>query len=149
MIILEDIALRRGPKLLMQGASTTLQPGQKLALIGANGTGKSSLFAMLLGELSADQGQIRGMTGLRVAHMAQELEVSDDTTINFVMAGDAAVYRLTQDIAKAEQAEDYERAAYLYQEMEVLDGYSAPRRAEQLLLGLGFTQSGKYLNNVL
>ena len=140
MIILEDIALRRGPKLLMQGASTTLQPGQKLALIGANGTGKSSLFAMLLGELSADQGQIRGMTGLRVAHMAQELEVSDDTTINFVMAGDAAVYRLTQNIAKAEQAEDYERAAYLYQEMEVLDGYSAPRRAEQLLLGLGFTQ---------
>ncbi|MDA9847577.1 ATP-binding cassette domain-containing protein [Luminiphilus sp.] len=141
MIILEDIALRRGPKLLMQGASTTLQPGQKLALIGANGTGKSSLFAMLLGELSADQGQIRGMTGLRVAHMAQELEVSDDSTLNFVMAGDAAVYQLTQDIARAEQAEDYERAAYLYQEMEVLDGYSAPRRAEQLLLGLGFAQA--------
>lgn len=141
VIILEDIALRRGPKLLMQGASTTLQPGQKLALIGANGTGKSSLFAMLLGELSADQGQIRGMTGLRVAHMAQELEVSDDTTLNFVMAGDAAVYQLTQDIGKAEQTEDYERAAYLYQEMEVLDGYSAPRRAEQLLLGLGFTQT--------
>jgi len=141
VIILEDIALRRGPKLLMQGASTTLQPGQKLALIGANGTGKSSLFAMLLGELSADQGQIRGMTGLRVAHMAQELEVSDDSTLNFVMAGDAAVYQLTQDIARAEQAEDYERAAYLYQEMEVLDGYSAPRRAEQLLLGLGFAQA--------
>lgn len=141
MIILEDIALRRGPKLLMQGASTTLQPGQKLALIGANGTGKSSLFAMLLGELSADQGQIRGMTGLRVAHMAQELEVSGDSTLNFVMAGDAAVYQLTQDIARAEQAEDYERAAYLYQEMEVLDGYSAPRRAEQLLLGLGFAQA--------
>ena len=141
MIILEDIALRRGPKRLMQGASTTLQPGQKLALIGANGTGKSSLFAMLLGELSADQGQIRGMTGLRVAHMAQELEVSDDSTLNFVMAGDAAVYQLTQDIARAEQAEDYERAAYLYQEMEVLDGYSAPRRAEQLLLGLGFAQA--------
>ena len=141
MIILEDIALRRGPKLLMQGASTTLQPGQKLALIGANGTGKSSLFAMVLGELSADQGQIRGMTGLRVAHMAQELEVSDDSTLNFVMAGDAAVYQLTQDIARAEQAEDYERAAYLYQEMEVLDGYSAPRRAEQLLLGLGFAQA--------
>ena len=141
MIILEDIALRRGPKLLMQGASTTLQPGQKLALIGANGTGKSSLFAMLLGELSADQGQIRGMTGLRVAHMAQELEVSDDSTLNFVMAGDAAVYQLTQDITQAEQAEDYERAAYLYQEMEVLDGYSAPRRAEQLLLGLGFAQA--------
>ena len=141
MIILEDIALRRGPKLLMQGASTTLQPGQKLALIGANGTGKSSLFAMLLGELSADQGQIRGMAGLRVAHMAQELEVSDDSTLNFVMAGDAGVYQLTQDIAKAEQAEDFERAAYLYQELEVLDGYSAPRRAEQLLLGLGFEQS--------
>ena len=137
MIILEDIALRRGPKLLMQGASTTLQPGQKLALIGANGTGKSSLFAMLLGELSADQGQIRGMTGLRVAHMAQELEVSDDTTLDFVMAGDAAVYQLTQDIGKAEQTEDYERAAYLYQENGSLGRLQCAKARRAALAWLG------------
>ena len=73
VIILENISLRRGSKLLMQNASATLQPGQKLALIGANGTGKSSLFSLLLGDLSSDQGHIRGMAGLRIAHMAQEL----------------------------------------------------------------------------
>ena len=125
----------------MQNASATLQPGQKLALIGANGTGKSSLFSLLLGDLASDQGHIRGMAGLRIAHMAQELEASDDTALNFVMGGDAAVFKLTQEIATAERTEDYERAAYLYQELDTLDGYSAPRRAEQLLLGLGFTRA--------
>ena len=119
----------------MQNASATLQPGQKLALIGANGTGKSSFFSLLLGDLASDQGHIRGMAGLRIAHMAQELEASDDTALNFVMGGDAAVFKLTQEIATAERTEDYERAAYLYQELDTLDGYSAPRRAEQLLLG--------------
>ena len=80
----------------MQNASATLQPGQKLALIGANGTGKSSLFSLLLGDLSSDQGHIRGMAGLRIAHMAQELESSYDTALDFVMGGDVAVFRLTQ-----------------------------------------------------
>ena len=92
MIILEDISLRRGAKLLMQGASATLQPGQKIALIGANGTGKSSLFALLMGHLSSDSGDIRGMSSLRVAHMAQELESSDETALNFVLGGDAEVF---------------------------------------------------------
>ncbi|HBQ02356.1 MAG TPA: ABC transporter ATP-binding protein, partial [Halieaceae bacterium] len=147
MIILEDISLRRGAKLLMQGASATLQPGQKIALIGANGAGKSSLFALLMGHLSSDSGDIRGMSSLRVAHMAQELESSDETALNFVLGGDAEVFRLTQEIAKVEAAENYERAAYLYQELETVDGYSAPRRAEQLLLGLGFNQTE--LNNAV
>lgn len=122
----------------MQNASATLQPGQKLALIGANGTGKSSFFAMLLGTLGADSGNIRGMSGLRLAHMAQELEVSAESALNFVMAGDSAVFNLFQKIAEAESAEDYERAALFYQELDTLDGYDAERRAEQLLLGLGF-----------
>ena len=139
MIILEDIALRRGPTLLFEGASATLQPGQKLALIGANGTGKSSLFALLQGELGADRGQIRGMSGLRIAHMAQELVASNDSTRNFVVAGDREVAALLIDVAAAESAEDFERAAQLHQALEAIDGYSAPRRAEQLLLGLGFT----------
>ena len=140
MIILEDIALRRGPALLLEGASATLQPGQNLALIGANGTGKSSLFALLRGELGADRGQIRGMSGLRIAHMAQELVASDDATRDFVLAGDAPIYKLLSEVTEAEQAEDYERAAELHQALEAIDAYSAPRRAEQLLLGLGFQQ---------
>ena len=141
MIILEDIALRRGPNLLFEGASATLQPGQKLALIGANGTGKSSLFALLCGELVADRGQIRGMSGLRIAHMAQEVVASNDSTRDFVVAGDMPVATLLRDVAAAERAADFERAAQLHQELEIADGYGAPRRAEQLLLGLGFAQA--------
>ena len=131
----------------MQNASATLQPGQKLALIGANGTGKTSLFSMLLGVLAADGGSIRGMSGLRIAHMAQELEASPETALNFVMAGDAAVFERLQSIAEAEGNEDYERAATLYQELDALDGYGAERRAEQLLLGLGFDRHE--LNNTV
>lgn len=131
----------------MQNASATLQPGQKLALIGANGTGKTSLFSMLLGVLAADGGSIRGMSGLRIAHMAQELEASPETALNFVMAGDAAVFERLQSIAEAEGNEDYERAATLYQELDALDGYGAERRAEQLLLGLGFDR--RELNNTV
>ena len=84
MIILEDIALRRGQKLLFSGASTTLQPGQKIALIGGNGCGKSSLFALLLQALQADAGDIRGLKGLRISHMAQDTETSPLTARDYV-----------------------------------------------------------------
>ena len=138
MIILDNIALRRGQKLLFSDASATLQPGQKIALIGGNGCGKSSLFALLLDQLQADAGDIRGLNGLRIAHMAQETETSDLTARNYVIAGDEALYQVLQDLAAADAAGDYERSATLHQHMEELDGYSAERRAEQLLLGLGF-----------
>ncbi|MED5314560.1 MAG: ATP-binding cassette domain-containing protein, partial [Pseudomonadota bacterium] len=138
MIILEDIALRRGQRLLFTGASATLQPGQNIALIGGNGCGKSSLFALLLEELQADAGDIRGLKGLRISHMAQETETSDLTARDYVIAGDAALFQTLQDLARADVSGDYEQSATLHQRMEELDGYSAERRAEQLLLGLGF-----------
>ena len=138
MIILENIALRRGHKLLFSDASATLQPGQKLALIGGNGCGKSSLFALLLDDLQADAGDIRGLKGLRISHMAQETETSDLTARDYVIAGDEALYQVLQDLATADAAGEYEQSATLHQRMEELDGYSAERRAEQLLLGLGF-----------
>jgi ATP-binding cassette subfamily F protein 3 len=138
VIILENIALRRGQKLLFSDASATLQPGQKLALIGGNGCGKSSLFALLLDDLQADAGDIRGLKGLRISHMAQETETSDLTARDYVIAGDAALFQTLKDLARADAAGDYEQSATLHQRMEELDGYSAERRAEQLLLGLGF-----------
>ena len=138
MIILEDIALRRGQRLLFTGASATLQPGKNIALIGGNGCGKSSLFALLLEELQADAGDIRGLKGLRISHMAQETETSDLTARDYVIAGDAALFQTLQDLARADASGDYEQSATLHQRIEELDGYSAERRAEQLLLGLGF-----------
>lgn len=138
MIIFNDVSLRRGKKLLFSGASITLQPGQKIALIGANGSGKSSFFALLLDELSVDGGDIRGLQGLRISHMAQEVEASDLSALQYVLAGDAELYRVLKALEKSDSEENYELSASLHQEMEVLDGYSADRRAERLLLGLGF-----------
>ena len=141
MIIFEDIALRRGTKLLFSSASATLQPGQKIALIGANGCGKSSLFALLLNSLQADQGSIRGAENLRIAHMAQEISMGDFSARDYVTGGDARVYELLTAVAAAETAGDFDHAARLHQALEAEDGYGAPRRAEQLLLGLGFSHA--------
>ncbi|MDO8861780.1 ATP-binding cassette domain-containing protein [Haliea sp. E1-2-M8] len=138
MIILRDIELRRGSKLLLEGANVTLQPGQNLALIGANGSGKSSLFAMLLGQLQADAGAIEGMNNLRLAHMAQEVATTDETAGRYVMQGDARLAQLTADLAAAETEGDFQRAATLHTAMEDADGYSAERRVGRLLQGLGF-----------
>ena len=138
MIIFENIALRRGAQQLFASASVTLQPGQNVALIGANGAGKSSLFALLLGELQADQGEIRGLGGMRLAHMAQETEIVSLSATDYVIAGDEGVWSTLQSIEDSESGGDYETAATLHQRLEELDGYSASRRAQQLLVGLGF-----------
>ena len=114
MIIFEDIALRRGAKLLFEGANATLQPGQKIALIGANGCGKSSLFALLLNTLQADQGSIRGAENLRIAHMAQEVSLGAFSARDYVTGGDARVYQLLTDVATAESTGAFDRAATLH-----------------------------------
>tara|TARA_R110000823_G_scaffold119998_7_gene244330 strand:+ start:5885 stop:7804 length:1920 start_codon:yes stop_codon:yes gene_type:complete len=141
MIILRDISLRRGSKLLLQEANATLQPGQRLALIGANGCGKSSLFSLLLGELGADAGEIEGMNNLRVAHMAQEVHASAEPACEFVWRGDAQLAKLQDRLEKLEAAGDFERAAPIHSELEAIDGYSAERRSIRLLQGLGFAES--------
>ncbi len=139
MIILRDIHLRRGSKTLLKGANTTIQPGQRLALIGANGSGKSSLFALLLGELGADQGDISGMEKLRLSHMAQEVEPTDAPSGEYVLRGDLQLAALRDRLQQAEASEDFSAAAQVHNELEAIDGYSAERRVERLLLGLGFT----------
>jgi len=143
MIILRDIELRRGSKLLLQDAGVTIQPGQKLALIGANGCGKSSLFAMLLGQLGADGGEIEGMGGLRLSHMAQEVQATGLPAGEYVWRGDQHLAALLDALAEKEAAGDFEGAARLHSELEVVDGYSADRRAQRLLQGLGFEEGAE------
>lgn len=138
MIILRDISLRRAEQLLFENASATLLPGQKIALTGANGCGKSSFFAMLLGDLPADGGSIEGLQGQRLAHMAQDVPASATPAESFVIGGDREVARLLSRLAVEETAGDYEAAAITHQALETCDGYTAERRAGQLLDGLGF-----------
>ena len=138
MIILRNISLRRGPRVLLEDVELTIQPGQHLALTGANGCGKSSLFALLLGELSADRGHIDGLDGMRLSAMAQEVAPCEDSALDFLIGGDARVAELRAAIARAEADGDYEKGATLHQQMDALDGYDIERRAERMLLGLGF-----------
>ncbi|MFK8043377.1 ABC-F family ATP-binding cassette domain-containing protein [Congregibacter sp.] len=141
MIILRDLSLRRADRLLFEEANASLLPGQKIALTGANGCGKSSLFAMLLGELQADKGDIEGLKGQRIAHMAQDVAASDLSAGNFVLEGDAPVAKLLGGLKLAEADDDFEAAASIHTQLEACDGYAAERRALQLMLGLGFEDS--------
>ncbi|MEP1595618.1 MAG: ATP-binding cassette domain-containing protein, partial [Halieaceae bacterium] len=140
MIILSQISLRRGSKLLLQNADITIQPGQRLALIGANGCGKTSLFALLLGELGADSGDIQGMNNLRLAHMAQEVASTSLAAGEYVLRGDSHLAELRDQLAAREAEEDFEGAATLHTKLEEIDGYSAERRVDRLLQGLGFAE---------
>ena len=125
MIILRDISLRRGSKLLLQSADVTIQPGQRLAMIGANGSGKSSLFSLLLGELAADTGDIEGMSKLRIAHMAQEVHASQMPAGEYVWRGDSTLARLRDELQRLEQAGQFDAAAPIHGKLEYIDGYSA------------------------
>ena len=140
MIILRHFSLRRGSKILLEPADLTIQPGQRLALTGANGCGKSSLFAMLLGELEADTGTIEGLDAMRTACMAQEVEASEELALEYLIGGDQAVAKLRQNIKRAEADEDFAEAGRLHAQLDELGGYDIERRAELMLLGLGFAQ---------
>jgi ATP-binding cassette subfamily F protein 3 len=140
MIILRNITLRRGSKLLLRDANVTIQPGQRLALIGANGCGKSTLFSLLLGELGADAGNIEGMGALRLSHMAQETHATGLPAGEYVWRGDAQLAKLRDQVAVLEAAGNFDRAAALHGQLEEIDGYSAERRAQRLLQGLGFAE---------
>ncbi len=138
MIILRNISLRRGARTLLQDVDLTIQPGQHLALTGANGCGKSSLFALLLGELGADSGEIDGLESMRLSAMAQEVAPCEDSALDFVIGGDERIAGVRRQLAQAESAGDFEATALLHQQLDGLDGYDIERRAERMLLGLGF-----------
>ena len=141
MISFSNIELRRGIKLLLSDAELSIHPGQHIGVIGANGSGKSSLFKLLMGEISADAGELFIPSDWRIAHMAQELATSERSALDFVIDGDPVLRSIENDIEKALANEDNNRLAKAYEQMDTINGYDAHSRAEQLLHGLGFHQS--------
>ena len=139
MILLDKISLQRGTKVLLEESSATIHQGQKVALIGSNGTGKSSLFKLILGELSTDHGEVNIPGTPVIAHMAQEVATSELAAIEYVIDGDKALRALEQAIAEAERSDNHDALAVLHQQLDDIDGYTAKVRAEQLLMGLGFS----------
>lgn len=134
MIELNQVSLQRGQKFLLDHADLRIHPGQHVGLIGANGSGKSSLFQMLLGNLAADTGHCLVPSQWRVAHMAQEIENTQQNALDHVLDGDTELRRL-QALLKSTEGE---ALATAYADMEHIDGYTAESRALQLLAGLGF-----------
>ena len=134
MIRFKNISLQRGSKLLFQDADISLHRGQRIGVTGANGTGKSSLFALLLGELHQDQGDLDIPSGISIAHVAQEMPSSNTPAIEYVMDGDAELRNIEQAMEHAEA----EALANLHVRFEAIDGYTARARAGRLLHGLGF-----------
>ncbi|WP_367598574.1 ATP-binding cassette domain-containing protein [Pseudomonas fulva] len=139
MIRLSNLTLQRGPQRLLDGAEMTLHTGHKAGLIGANGAGKSSLFALLRGELSPDGGDCYLPADWRIAHMRQEVDTLDRVAVDYVLDGDVRLRRVQAALAQAEQAHDGTALARLHSELDSADGYTADARARKLLAGLGFT----------
>lgn len=141
MINLKNLSIRRGPNVLLENMNWTIYAKQRIGLIGANGSGKTTLFSIILGQFQPDGGDIEFPRQLRLAHVAQETPSLSQSAIDFVLDGDEVLRELEAKIKQAEDADDGMKIAELYEKMAVIDGYTAPARAAQLLCGLGFDVS--------
>jgi len=138
MISFRNFALRRGERLLLSDVDLALHAGWRVGVVGRNGTGKSSLFAVLMGDLEPDKGDLDLPGKARIASVAQETPSLPDPALDFVLGGDAAVHAAVQAEANAFAAEDWEAVAEAHHRLEELNGYDASARAGKLLHGLGF-----------
>ncbi len=143
MIRFQQVSLMRGIKPLLENVDVTLNPGDKIGLIGANGAGKSSLFGLLRGELHADQGEIDYPAKWRVAYVAQETPPLERAALDYAIDGDITLRKLEAELAALEAQPDTTENGIaignLYGALADADAYTVNSRGEQLLLGLGFT----------
>ncbi len=145
MIRFQQVSLMRGIKPLLDNVDVTLNPGDKIGLIGANGAGKSSLFGLLRGELHADQGEIDFPSKWRMAYVAQETPPLDRAALDYAIDGDVTLRRLEDELAflesEPESAANGTLIGELYSALADADAYTVRSRGEQLLTGLGFTMA--------
>ena len=149
MIVLKNVSLRRGTKVLLEDANVTLNPGEKVGLIGRNGAGKSSLFALLSGGLHEDSGEFSMPPHWRMAQVAQHMPETDQPAAHFVLDGDTRLAELSAQLQLAETGGDGMRIAQLHADLQDAGLHDALPRAEALILGLGFTpeQLGRPVNS--
>ena len=145
MILLDQLSLRRGGRVLFQKASMQLHPGWKIGLTGVNGAGKSTLFSALLGGMESDHGSLSRSDVWTVAHMAQEIKALDMKAIDFVLSGDEEYWDIQHQLDHPDQLNDTE-LAHLYGRFDEIHGYTAPSKASQLMAGLGFFEHQSQLN---
>jgi ATP-binding cassette, subfamily F, member 3 len=138
MITVRNVTLRRGVKVVLQGTSFTLNPGEKAGLVGRNGAGKSSLFALLAGRLHADAGDVEMPPRWRLGEVAQQMPETSDGATDFVLEGDTPLAAAHAALAAAEAAHDGHAMADAHMAIDEAGGFDARARAQAMLLGLGF-----------
>ncbi|OAM22950.1 ABC transporter [Eikenella corrodens] len=141
MIEINRLTLQRGNKVLLEQASARITPGRRVGLIGKNGSGKSSLFALIKGEIGADAGDIRLPTHWKLAAVAQETPALEISALDYVLQGDAELQTFQVALKQAETQNDGHAIAECHAKLEEINAYSAPARAAKLLNGLGFSQA--------
>ncbi len=141
MITLYNIILRRGQHILLKDVNWTIYHKQHIGIIGENGSGKSSLFAMLLNELQADGGNLEIPRQLKLAHVAQETPAYAKSALEFTLDGDVELRALQQQLLDAEKKDDGNLIAKLHTRLSEIDAYTAEARAARLLDGLGFNST--------
>ena len=138
MLSFNNLELVLGGKTLFDDVSLTIHHHQKVGLVGANGTGKTSLFKIIKKEIEVDQSTVNFPSDLRISYLAQEVKGTDEIALDYVLSGDSNLIDIQKKIEKAEIDENYEILGELYEVYSSLDGYSAKSKAEQLMVGLGF-----------
>ncbi len=139
MIILKNVTLRRGSKVLLDKTSVTLNPGEKVGLVGRNGAGKSSLFAVLNGTLHEDGGEFSIPAQWRMSQVAQDMPETEQSATDFVVEGDTLLLAAQTEVAASEASDDGMRMAHAYMALHDAGAHDAPARAQSLILGLGFS----------
>ncbi len=138
MITLRNLQLRRGTKIVLDGVNVNVNPGEKVGLVGRNGAGKSSLFALLAGRLQADQGDFEIPARWRLGEVAQHMPETDDSATDFVLQGDIPLMEAQRELDAAEAADDGAAMAEAHMKIGEAGGFDARSRAQALLMGLGF-----------
>ena len=138
MLSFTNLSLRAGTELLFEKVSFTIYETNKIGLVGANGSGKTSLFRAILGNLDSYDGYINYPKDLRIANLAQEIPATEEISLDYVLSGDGNLLKVNMAIEHAQQSGNTNLLGDLYAEYENLDGYSAKSRAEKLMIGLGF-----------
>ncbi|MBL0086103.1 MAG: ATP-binding cassette domain-containing protein [Ideonella sp.] len=138
MILIKNLTLRRGVKVVLQNASVTLNPNDKVGLVGRNGAGKSSLFSLIAGRLHADAGDVEMPPRWRIGEVAQSMPETDEPATDFVLDGDLPLAEAQAALRAAEASEDGHAIAEAHMHLEQAGAFDARSRAQSLLLGLGF-----------
>ncbi|MFN3436216.1 MAG: ATP-binding cassette domain-containing protein [Acidovorax sp.] len=141
MITLKNVTLRRGAKVVLDNISGTINPGENVGLVGRNGAGKSSLFALLSGKLHEDGGDFYIPTSWRMAEVAQDMPETEQSATAFVLDGDTRLAEVQRQLVEAEASDDGMAIAHAYSDLHDAGAHDAVARAQALILGLGFRVS--------